>query len=247
MEILQQRFDASPFLNESESAAIGPMSDLCEVSALRQSTFSEFLLDVGWLIKEPASENFQQFITASQIQRFNSLLSFLMCNDSTTILEKLLQKLKILISNMEFNSVAKGTFDADLSLLQKYLDNARAILCKKHKNSESSMQLGTVPKGDHFSESRIQENVLSVSINRKVRTSNFKVSAFADFESRFRVEDLRADMNCCISLFFILANNTNLSGDWIYDFLNIKITAAWPVTCSMALLPFVKTRWRMHN
>lgn len=40
-------------------------------------------------------------------------------------------------------------------------------------------------------------------------------------------------MNCCISLFFILANNTNLSGDWIYDFLNIKITVAWPVTCSI--------------
>ncbi|KAM4126689.1 hypothetical protein ACJW30_02G033600 [Castanea mollissima] len=167
MEILQQRFDASPFLKESESVAIGPMSDSCEVSALRQSTFSEFLLDVAWLIKEPASENFQQFITASQIQRFNSLLSFLMCNDSTTILEKLLQKLKIVISNMEFNSVAKGTFDADLSLLQKYLDNARAILCKKHKKSESSMQSGAEPKGDHFSESRFQENVLLVPINRK--------------------------------------------------------------------------------
>uniref|UniRef100_A0A2N9ETS0 SBP-type domain-containing protein n=1 Tax=Fagus sylvatica TaxID=28930 RepID=A0A2N9ETS0_FAGSY len=157
MKILQQRFDA----------AIGRMSDSCEVSALRQSKFSEFLLDVAWLLKEPASEKFQQFITASQIQRFNSLLSFLICNDSTTILEKLLQKLKILISNMEFNSMVNGTYDADLSLLQKYMDNARDILRKKHKKSESSMQSGSVPNGDCFSQSCFQDNVISVPINRK--------------------------------------------------------------------------------
>ena len=160
MKILQQRFDA----------AIGRMSDSCEVSTLRQSKFSEFLLDVAWLLKEPASEKFQQFITASQIQRFNSLLSFLICNDSTTILEKLLQKLKILISNMEFNSMVNGTYDADLSLLQKYMDNARDILRKKRKKSESSMQSGSVPNGDCFSQSCFQDNVISVPINKKVRT-----------------------------------------------------------------------------
>jgi hypothetical protein len=169
MEILQQRFDASLFLKGSELADIGPLSDSFEFSAIRQSTFSEFLLDVAWLLKEPASENFQQSITASQIQRFNSVLNFLICNDSTTILEKLLGKLNIVISDMKSNSTVNGS-DADLSLLQKHIDNARDILHKKNNTSESSVvQSGSASRGNSISESHSQDNVLSIPFNSQVR------------------------------------------------------------------------------
>nr|QFR98472.1 SPL20 [Betula platyphylla] len=167
MEILQRRFYASLFLKGSEIADIGSLCDSFEFSAMRQSTFSEFLLDVAWLLKEPASESFQQSVTASQIQRFNSLLNFLICYDSTTILDKLLEKLKIVISDMKFNSTVNGS-DADLSLLQKHIGNARHILHKKYKKSESSvLQSGSASRGNSVSESCSQDNVLSDPINSK--------------------------------------------------------------------------------
>ncbi|KAG2727300.1 hypothetical protein I3760_01G151200 [Carya illinoinensis] len=178
MEILQQRFDASLFLKGSEIAAIGPLTDSCDVSALRQSTFAEFLLDIAWLLKDPASENFQKPITASQIQRFNNILSFLICNDSTTILEKLLEKLKIALNNMKFDSIVNGTFDADLSLLKKYTDNAREILHKKHKKRENSvLQSGSVPKGNSISQSTSEDNALSVNGQDTEIIANAKVGA----------------------------------------------------------------------
>lgn len=182
MQILQQRF---LFLKGLEIEAIGPTTRLCEVSASRQLTFSEFVSDIAWLLKKP-SENFQQSITAAQIQRFNCLLSFLICNESNIILEKLLEKLNIVISSMEFDSMVNGTYDGDLSLLKKYTDNARDVLYKKYKKSEGSeLQSGSELKGYSVSQICSQDNVLSVPVNSQVRTQIFWfwliVNLFASF------------------------------------------------------------------
>jgi len=92
-------------------------------------------------------------------------LNFLICNDSTTILEKLLGKLNIVISDMKSNSTVNGS-DADLSLLQKHIDNARDILHKKNNTSESSVvQSGSASRGNSISESHSQDNVLSIPFN----------------------------------------------------------------------------------
>lgn len=202
MEILQQRFYASLFLEGSEIPDIGSLSDSFEISATRRSTFSEFLLDVAWLLKEPASENFQQSITASQIQRFNSLLNFLICYDSTTILHKLLEKLKIVISDMNFNSAVNGS-DADLSLLQKHIDIARCILHKKYNKSESSvLQSGSASRGNSVSESRSQDNVVLVPINSQVRTNFFFYLSFCWLWIWFASSRLRSLSN--LHLFFFV-------------------------------------------
>ncbi|KAJ6430981.1 hypothetical protein OIU84_018482 [Salix udensis] len=68
MKIIQQRFDAS------RSLIIGSE---CEVSTMRQTAFSEFSMDIAWLLKEPSAENSQQTMTSFQIRRVNSLLNFL--------------------------------------------------------------------------------------------------------------------------------------------------------------------------
>lgn len=170
--MLKQKADASLFLKGSDFAAIGPPSDACEVFALRQSTFDEFLLDIAWLLQQPASENFQHSITATRIQRLNNLLSFLICNDSTTILEKLLEKLKIVLSNMKSDSMVNGNCDADLGLLEKYIVNARDNLHRKYKKSGSLvLQSEYVPEGDYVSQSCSKDNELFVSVNSQVRTS----------------------------------------------------------------------------
>ncbi|XP_041000956.1 squamosa promoter-binding-like protein 7 [Juglans microcarpa x Juglans regia] len=165
VEMLQQKVDASLFLKGSDFAAIVPPSDASEVFALRQSTFDEFLLDIAWLLKQPASENFQHSITATRIQRLNNLLSFLISNDSTTILEKLLEKLKIVLSNMNADSMVNGNCDADLGLLEKYIDNARDNLHRKYKKSGSLvLQSEYVPEGEYVSQSRSKDNELFVSV-----------------------------------------------------------------------------------
>lgn len=172
MELLQQKFDASPFLKGSEFAAIGPPSDVCEVLALRQSTCAEFLLDIAWLIRQPALEDIQLAITATRIQRLNNLLSFLICNDSTTILEKLLEKLKIVLSSMKSDSMVNGNCDADLGLLEKYIENVSDNVHRKYKKSGSLVrQSEYVPGGNYVSQSLSKDNELFASVNSQVRTS----------------------------------------------------------------------------
>lgn len=239
MEILQRRFYASLFLKGSEIADIGSLCDSFEFSAMRQSTFSEFLLDVAWLLKEPASESFQQSVTASQIQRFNSLLNFLICYDSTTILDKLLEKLKIVISDMKFNSTVNGS-DADLSLLQKHIGNARHILHKKYKKSESSvLQSGSASRGNSVSESCSQDNVLSDPINSKVRTKFFLYFSFCWLWIWFASSRLRSLSNLihlfffCSYIYFLMQEHPlSFHGFlslniWVFNFSNHAPCDSW--------------------
>lgn len=150
MKILQHRFDASLCSKGSQFFAKDP-SDSCKVSVLGQTAFSEFILDIAWILKEPASENIQRSLTSSHIQRFNCLLNFLIHNESTTILEKILQSLKVLIDNMDLNIQVNGATDTDLRLLYKYMDHASKILHQKlHSSGGLVLHSGnSVTKGDH--------------------------------------------------------------------------------------------------
>lgn len=125
MNTIQKRYEESFSLQGSHFSSSGSLSDSCEASSLRHKAFSEVILDIAWLLKKPSSENFQQIMTASQIQRFNYLLNFLISIKSTTILEKVSQNLKTLMDNMELHSANDGTSDADMRLLKNYMDYAR--------------------------------------------------------------------------------------------------------------------------
>lgn len=125
MNTIQKRYEESFSLQGSHFSSSGSLSDSCEASSLGHTAFSEVILDIAWLLKKPSSENFQQIMTASQIQRFNYLLNFLISMKSTTILEKVSQNLKTLMDNMELHSANDGTSDADMRLLKNYMDYAR--------------------------------------------------------------------------------------------------------------------------
>ncbi|XP_061975833.1 squamosa promoter-binding-like protein 7 [Populus nigra] len=127
MKIIQQRFDVS------HSLIFGSE---CEVSAMRQTAFSEFSTDIAWLLKEPSAENSQQTITSFQIRRFNSLLSFLLHHESTIILDRILKNLKIMMEKREVNGMFDDTSDTNTRLLQSCMEYASNILHKKLKRSE---------------------------------------------------------------------------------------------------------------
>ncbi|GMI70351.1 SQUAMOSA PROMOTER BINDING PROTEIN-LIKE 7, squamosa promoter binding protein-like 7 [Hibiscus trionum] len=135
MKSIQQRFDASVSREGSKVSATGSFFEECEPSTLRQRSYSELVLDIAWLLREPKLEKNQETIVSSQIQRFNRLLSFLIQNKSSVILKKILQNLKIVVEKMGFN----GTNDSDIILLQKYMDYARDIL-------SDELQKGEIPE-----------------------------------------------------------------------------------------------------
>ncbi|GAV63375.1 SBP domain-containing protein [Cephalotus follicularis] len=160
MKIIQQRFD------QLQSVAGDSLSHSCEVTTFRQTAFSEILLDIAWLLKEPASEDFQKIMASSQIQRFNCVLNFLIQNESIIILEKLLANIKIILDRMRSNNVLNGITEEDVRLLQKYMDNAKEILNLKFQRSEDLIVCSecTEPKEKCGSRSCSWSNLPSVLI-----------------------------------------------------------------------------------
>ncbi|KAK7412609.1 hypothetical protein VNO78_04104 [Psophocarpus tetragonolobus] len=132
MKTVQQKLDVS-LLSKFQSAFCGSVCSLCKAFALNHASSSDLLLDIAWLLKDTSSENFDRAMTASQIQRYCHLLDFLICNDSTIILGKILPNLIILTEGMKSNIVINWTSDADFTQLLNHIDNARNAICQKHQ------------------------------------------------------------------------------------------------------------------
>ncbi|KAL0323525.1 UNVERIFIED_CONTAM: Squamosa promoter-binding-like protein 7 [Sesamum angustifolium] len=122
MEMLQHKFDAPVSSQERKSSS--PRTS-CEAFASRQTQFSEFVLDVAWLLKKPVSE---QQLTSSHIQRFNCLLNFLIEKESSVVLERVFCSLKSAIDN----NMATGTSDSNMRLLRKNMDIAQLRLAHNY-------------------------------------------------------------------------------------------------------------------
>ena len=156
METIQKRLEESLFVRGLPDVSSGGcLLNSCEASSLRHREFSEIILDIAWLLRKPSSENVQHIMTSSQAQRFNHLLNLLIFFKSTTVLDKVLENLKTLMDNVEINNPNSGSIDADMRLLQKYMDHARDILCQKLQDSGvSQLELESlVHKGDVISQS----------------------------------------------------------------------------------------------
>ncbi|KAI3459319.1 hypothetical protein Pfo_015982 [Paulownia fortunei] len=121
MENLQAKFDTSL---SSQERKLSPPRPTCEVFALRQAQFSEFVLDVAWLLKKPVSE---QQLTSSHIQRFNYLLDFLIEKESFVVLERVFCSLRSAIDS----NLVTGISDSDIRLLQKNMDIAQTRLAQE--------------------------------------------------------------------------------------------------------------------
>ncbi|XP_030507139.2 squamosa promoter-binding-like protein 7 [Cannabis sativa] len=164
MNVIQQRHNESHFSERPYLTSVGSPSNLCEVSCQRHAAFSEIMLEIAWLLKKPGSENSQPIVTTSQIQRLNYLLNFLISMESFTILEKVVQNLRTVVNKMESNASCNGINEADLKLLQKYMDYAHQLPSQKPQeaanldvNSRNSML-----QVDHGSQSCSQNDPCSI-------------------------------------------------------------------------------------
>lgn len=118
MEVMKHHFGSSPR------------------SKLSQTAFSEFLLDVAWLMKDPASENIGNISVLTQIRRFRHLLNFLISNNSTALLEKVFQSMKSFINQIKSNELVNGIGDDDMKLFHECMDQAREILSGKFEHKK---------------------------------------------------------------------------------------------------------------
>ncbi|KAE8723385.1 sugar transporter ERD6-like 16-like [Hibiscus syriacus] len=160
MKAIQQKFDASLFRGGSK---ISCNVSSCETSTSQQKAYSELVLDIAWLLREPEPEIFQETMASSQIQRFNCLLSFLIQIESTVILKKVLQNLMVLVDKPGFS----GTNNADITLLRKYMDYARDILDSKLQKGERPVLISEYieREGKWFSRSSFTHDGLSIVPN----------------------------------------------------------------------------------
>lgn len=120
IKIMQKRFDLSICPRDSQSRA----SFLHEKAVLRHKEFTELISEVAWLLKEPTLESMEYLFTTSQLQRFTCLLKFLVENESTIILERVLCYMKIRVDR----SVPTGIPEADMRLFQRTMSLATDIL-----------------------------------------------------------------------------------------------------------------------
>lgn len=160
---MEHRFESSSYSSHE-----------CDVSFQRQPAFSQFIMDTAWLLRKPALENVEHILTSSHIGRFNRLLTFLINNKSTSILEGVLQNVTTMMDYTKLNKLASGIADSDMKLLQSNLEHARDILCQRLQPSgDCVLHTGNlVQKGDSLCRSS-QADMLSISFSDQVRISAF--------------------------------------------------------------------------
>lgn len=157
MKTMQQKVYTSP---RSRGSNFAVASSSCEASSLRQKETSEFILHVAWLLKEPLLGNVELVLNSSQFRRFNFLLDFLVQNESTVILDRVLYYMNIVLNNSLATGVAD---DTDMRLCQRKINRARDILCQNLQKKVSSIVLVSdlVPKEENLNQSS-ENNMLSV-------------------------------------------------------------------------------------
>lgn len=168
MKTLQQKSNPSLLSKQFQSASGGSICSSCEAFAHIHTSSSDLLVDIAWLLKDTTSESFERMMTASQIQRYCYLLDFLICNDSTIILGKILPNLIILTESMKSN-----VSDVDMAQLQMYMQNARDAICQKHQKY-GGIVFHSNMEGFKPGQSCSQDNMSSTDeVNSQVRAIDF--------------------------------------------------------------------------
>ncbi|KAI3821975.1 hypothetical protein L1987_09555 [Smallanthus sonchifolius] len=112
IKIIQTKYYSTLHSKDSESIS-------CELAV---NKFSEVLVDMAWLLKQPIVEDMERASMSSLLQRFNFLLNFLIEYESTTVLKRVLHSLKMRI--IENGDIV----DTDRTLLQGTVNYATQVL-----------------------------------------------------------------------------------------------------------------------
>nr|XP_043605930.1 squamosa promoter-binding-like protein 7 isoform X2 [Erigeron canadensis] len=124
---MQMKYYSTFHSRDAESTST---TSSCEVAV---NKFSELLVDMAWLLKQPIIENTECDIMSSQLHRFNLVINFLIDYESTTVLKRVLHCLKM-------RMIKSGGFDG--TLLQGTVNHATKVL---NQRLEKKVNLGFHP------------------------------------------------------------------------------------------------------
>ncbi|KAL8226792.1 hypothetical protein R6Q57_016624 [Mikania cordata] len=120
IKIMQMKYYSTLHSRDTESSS-------CDFAV---NKFSEVLVDMAWLLKQPVVEDTECVIMSSQLQRFTFLLNFLIEYESTTVLKRVLHCVKTKID----------IFEADKTLIQETLNRATNVL---NQRLEKNLNFGS--------------------------------------------------------------------------------------------------------
>lgn len=93
-------------------------------SVFRERKFSELLVDMAWLLKQPVVEDDMECVAmSSQLQRFNYVVDFLIEYESTTVLKRVLECVKMrFMKNEGDGTLFEGTVNHAVEVLHQRLE-----------------------------------------------------------------------------------------------------------------------------
>ncbi|KAL8216520.1 hypothetical protein R6Q57_023357 [Mikania cordata] len=112
IKIMQTKYYSAMHSKDTESIS-------CEVAV---NKFSEVLVDLAWLLKQPIVEDMECATLSLQLQRFNFLLNFLIEYESTTVLKRVLDLVKMRIKEND------DIVETEVTLLQETVNHATEVL-----------------------------------------------------------------------------------------------------------------------
>ncbi|PIA39408.1 hypothetical protein AQUCO_02600098v1 [Aquilegia coerulea] len=222
MKTLQQRLDDPLFAKEFRHPDPDATCDLCEGYVLQQTAMSELLLDIGWLLREPTLIDLQKHLTFTEIQRFNSLLNFLIEKESKVVLDKILHALTIAMDSKKFYNDDNMNNSAEMRLFQKNVEYASKKINQRIRDvGEQELHSGNSVKEVDLSEC-CGENDMHYDVPST--TQDMEMAREKNWGSVTRT--------------FHKSNETVplINKEVVMDLTSVPLTAVWPKkTCSRFL------------
>ncbi|KAK9725607.1 hypothetical protein RND81_05G156900 [Saponaria officinalis] len=149
INMIHQKYDFCCCVKKSQLTDVDFSRGACEASCSSHTAFSEFMLDVAWLLKCPSSEKLQHVLTSCQVRRFSCVLNILTSSKSGFILERILRSLVFVLDEIESSNVHTIT-DFDKRMLNKSFNHAKDFLSQNLCKDDLLMRRvkDLIPKGD---------------------------------------------------------------------------------------------------
>ncbi|TVU19329.1 hypothetical protein EJB05_35473 [Eragrostis curvula] len=127
----------------------GASFDPCERQKFRSAAMSEFLVDIGWLIRKPTPEEFKNLLSLTNIQRWVNMLKFLIRNDFFNVLEIIVKSVDNIIGSEILSNLERGRLEDHVTTFLGYVDHARNIIDHRAKHGKGT-QLESRLVADNF-------------------------------------------------------------------------------------------------
>uniref|UniRef100_A0A0A9B7E5 Uncharacterized protein n=1 Tax=Arundo donax TaxID=35708 RepID=A0A0A9B7E5_ARUDO len=118
----------------------GASSDPCERLKLRSAAMSGFLIDIGWLIRKPSPEEFENALSLTNIQRWICMLKFLIRNDFINVLEIIVKSVDNIIGSEILSNLERGRMEVHVTEFLGYVSHARNIVDHRAKHEKTQLE-----------------------------------------------------------------------------------------------------------